>query len=307
MPRIYFAPVVACVCLAAPVSRRAVITVDCDMGTTIAGALARAKPADTVLVTGTCHESVQIPAELVRVTLDGQGRATIEPPKGPPAGPTSHAIFVRGRGITITRFRITGGVDGVHLSGPANAVIDGNVITENSGRGIHLDKSSVAQIVNNVISDNGGVGIHVTEQSYARIGFLIPPDEIVRPNTLRSNRGGGILVDRGSGAWIVGNAILENHGAAIVIDRGSQADIVANLINGHSGDGILVTRNSGVNLQSEGSRRLEGPNRTDSAAQNRGFGIKCSIGGYVAGPRGTLSGIQGATNFDAACVDHVTN
>jgi parallel beta-helix repeat protein len=296
---------VGCLWLTTPWSHRATVTVDCDAGTTIGAALSRAQPGDTLLVSGTCKESVVIPAELVRVTLNGQGKATIRNPGGTSSGPARHAVFIRGKGITITGFRITGGADGVHLSGPAHAVIDGNVITENSGRGIHIDKASVAQIVNNTIANNGGVGINVTEHSYARIGFLIPPDEALRPNTIQGNGGGGIRIDRASSAWIVGNTIVGNKGPGIAIDRGSETDIVANVISGNSGDGLEVTHNSGVNLQSQGSPRREGPNRTDPGVKNGGVGIRCSIGGYVDGPLGTLMGVQGATRFDKTCIDRV--
>ena len=296
---------VACVWFTTSGSRRAAITVDCDAGSTIGAALGRAQPGDTIFVSGTCKESVVIPAELVRVTLDGRRQATIRHPGGTPSGPARHTVFIRGKGITVTGFRITSGEDGVHLSGPAHAVIDGNVITQNRGRGIHLDKSSVAQIVNNSIVDNGGVGIHVTEQSYARIGFLVPPDEMLRPNTIQDNGGGGIQVERASSAWIVGNTIVGNKGPGIAIDRGSETDIVANLINGNSGDAITVTHNSGVNLQSQGSPRREGPNRTDPAVKNGGVGIRCSIGGYVDGPLGTLMGMEGAKAFDKTCVDRL--
>lgn len=281
--------------------------VDCDAGSTIGAALGRATPGDSIIVSGTCTESVFVPAELVRITLDGQRQATIRHPgSGARAGPASHTVFIRGRAITISGFRITGGEDGIHLSGPAHAVIDRNVITQNRGRGIHVDKSSVAQIVDNTIADNGAVGIQITEHSYARIGFLIPPDEIVRPNTIQNNDGGGILVERVSSAWIVGNTIAVNKGHGIAIDRGSEADIVANIINGNSGDAIDVSHNSGVNLQSKGSPRREGPNRTDPTMRNGGVGIRCSIGGYVDGPLGTLTGVKGAKEFDGTCIDRLT-
>jgi parallel beta-helix repeat protein len=297
----------ACVWLTTSLSRPATITVDCDTGSTIGAKLGNAKPGDTLLVSGTCKENVVIPPELVRVIFDGQRKATIQHPGADaPSGPARHTVFIRGKGITITGFRITGGEDGIHLSGPAQAVIDGNVISHNRGRGVHLDKTSVAQLVNNTIVDNGGVGIHVTEQSYARIGFLIPPDKMVRPNTIQNNGGGGIQVERGSSAWIVANLIVDNNGAGIAVDRGSEADIVANSITGNRGDGIVVTHNSGVNLQSQGSPRGEGPNRTDSAVKNGGVGIKCLIGGYVDGPLGTLTGNRGAKQFDSTCIDRLT-
>src|ERR1700694_279189 len=301
-----FALAVACVWLGTSWSRRAATTVDCDAGSAIGAALSHAQPGDTIFVSGTCKESVVIPAEMVGVTLDGRRKATIQHPGGTSSGPARHTVFIRGKGITIRGFRITGGEDGVHLSGPAHAVIDGNVITQNRGRGIHLDKSSVTQIVNNSSVENGGVGIHVTEQSYARIGFLIPPDEMVRPNTIQENGGGGIQVERASSAWIVGNTIVSNKGPGIAIDRGSETDIVANLIDGNSGDAIKVSHNSGVNLQSQGSPRREGPNRTDPAVKNGGGGGRCSIGGFFDGALGHLMGMQGAKEFDKTCIDHLS-
>jgi parallel beta-helix repeat protein len=284
------------------------IAVDCGTGATIASALSTAKPGDTVLVSGTCRESVFIQPEATRIVLNGQGKATIQHPGGATRpGPAAHGVYIRGRMITVTGFRITGAPeDGIHFSGPAHAIIDGNVIVQNKGRGILLDKGSVAQVANNTITDNGGAGIKVSESSYARIGFIIPPDATPRPNIIQSNGGAGIHVERNSSAWVVGNTIVANNGPGIAIDRSSEADVVANTINGNRGDGIVATRNSGVNLHSTGSPRRDGPNRTDPALKNNGVGVRCSIGGYVDGPLGTLIGTLGAKQLDSGCIDRLT-
>lgn len=284
------------------------ISVDCDAGATIRAALAGAAPGDTLLIHGTCRESVLVPAELTGVTLDGGGSATIEHPEGDAFSAAGrHAVFIRGRGITIKGLAITGGADGIHLSGPAHAVIDGNRIVENAARGVHVDKGSVAQIVDNVISDNGGAGINVTEASYARIGFLVPPDERSRPNEIRDNGGDGVVVQRSSSAWIVGNTIIANDGHGVVVDRNSDVDVIGNAIEANSGDGIRTSHGSGVNLASERTPRSEGPNRTDPTRPNGGVAIRCSIGGYVDGPVGTLSGTQGVKEIDGGCIDRVTS
>jgi parallel beta-helix repeat protein len=285
------------------------ITVDCDTGATIASALSTAKPGDTLMVSGTCRESVFIQPEAARIVLNGQGKATIQHPGGAMRpGPAAHGVYIRGRMITVTGFRITGAPeDGIHFSGPAHAIIDGNVIVQNKGRGILVDKGSVAQLANNTVTDNGGSGIKISESSYARIGFVIPPDPTPRPNIIQNNGGAGIQVERNSSAWIVGNTIVANNGPGIAIDRSSEADIAANTINGNRGDGIGVTRNSGVNLQSTGSARREGPNRTDPALRNIGVGVRCSIGGYVDGPLGSLTGTLGPKQLDSGCIDRLTN
>lgn len=281
--------------------------VDCSAGETIAAAVAAAKPGDTVAVRGVCKESVLIPAEATRITLDGRGSATISHPTGTTTpGPAAHVVYIRGRGITVSGFRIHGGVDGIHLSGPAHAVVNNNVISGNRGRGVHVDKGSVAQVYDNVIEKNDGGGIHITESSMARIGFLIPPQPQLQPNQISNNGSYGILVERGSTARIVGNRIEANAGAGVMVDRSSEADVAANTIGGNSGDAVVVTRNSGVNFSSEREGPVDGPNMTVPPANNRGVAVRCEIGGYVSGPLGTLSGIAGIKAIDRSCVDRVT-
>lgn len=282
----------------------ATVKIDCDAGSTIAGALNSLKPGDTLMVSGTCKEQVTIPSEISRITLDGQGKSTIQYSGSTGTPGVGHTVYIRGKEITVKGFTVTGGRDGVHLSGPASAVVDGNVIANNL-RGIHLDKGSVAQIINNRVENNRGVGIDISENSYARIGFLIPPSPTLAPNTIQNNGGHGINVERASGAWIVGNTINNNKGSGIAVNRSSQADIVANVINANSGDAITASHNAGVNLRSEASPRREGPNQTASTLKNGGAGIRCVVGGYVDGPLGTLAGTQGAKEFDSTCVDRV--
>jgi hypothetical protein len=284
------------------VAQAATVSVDCDAGNTINAAIGTARPGDTVLVSGTCKEQVSIAPEITRITLDGQKKTTIQHPGGPAASP--HALYNRGKEITIKGFTVTGGQDGIHLSGPASAVIDGNVVVKNSGRGIHIDKGSIARILNTTVQESGGIGIDVTGASYAYIGIFIPRVPALAPNTIRNNGGPGINIERTSGAWIVGNTISNNKESGINVHRNAQADIIANVINANGGDAITVSYGSGVNLNSE--PRRDGPNQTASAQNNGGAGIRCTIGGYVEGPLGTLAGTKGAKAFDSGCVDRVT-
>lgn len=293
---------VASLLLLVAVAESATVPVDCDTGGTITESMMRLKPGDTLLVIGTCRENVVIPSDILRITLDGQGKAAIAAP-----GDTMDGIFIRGREIVIRGLTITGGRDGVHLSGAAagaSAVIDGNTIHD-TGRGVHLDSGSLARIVNNRIYSNRGAGIDVNESSSARVGFILPQDPLGR-NSIENNGGDGIMVSRNSNAWIVGNLIADNRGSGIAVNRASQVDALDNTISGNARDGISVNHNSGVNLRSEGTARQEGPNRTDTSRRNSGFGIRCAIGGYVDGPLGTLAGMEGSKDLDATCIDRVT-
>ena len=77
--------------------------VNCAAGDTIGSALKTAKPGDTLLVSGTCVENVEI-GELDGITLDGQGTATISGPDQ--SLDTLRLVGVRG--ATVRGFRITG-------------------------------------------------------------------------------------------------------------------------------------------------------------------------------------------------------
>ncbi len=293
------AALLAGLCFSA-LANAATVAVDCDAGNTITAALANVKPGDTVLVSGTCKEQVSVPPEIVRITLDGQKKTTIHHPGAPAA--SVHAVYIRGKEITIKGFTVTGGQDGIHLSGPASTLIDGNVVVKNSGRGIHIDKGSIARILNTTVEQSGGIGIDVTGASYAYIGVFIPRVPALAPNTIRNNGGPGINIERTSGAWIVGNTISNNKESGIAVHRNAQADVIANTINGNGGDGITVSYNGGVNFNSE--PRKDGPNKTMES--NGGAGIKCMVGGYVDGPMGTLAGTKGTKDFDTGCVDRTT-
>jgi len=294
--------ILACLCFSAA-ANAATVAVDCDAGNTITAALTTTKPGDTVLVSGTCKEQVSVNPEITRITLDGQKKTTVQHPGGQTA--SVHAVYIRGKEITIKGFTVTGGQDGIHLSGPASALIDGNLVTKNAGRGIHIDKGSVARILNTTVEQSGGIGIDITGASYAYIGVFIPRVAALGPNTIRNNGGPGINIERTAGAWIVGNTIDNNKESGIAVHRNAQADVLANVINANGGDAITVSYNSGVNFSSE--PRKDGPNRTDTGQNNGGAGIKCSVGGYVDGPAGTLAGTRGAKEFDNSCVDRTTN
>ena len=286
-------------------ARAAVHTVDCDAGGKIAPVLANARAGDTVAVSGLCKESVLFTPAMSGITLDGQGKATLQGPPHDvlPTKASDFTVFILARDVRITGFTIIGGSHAIHLSGPATVVIDKNVIRQ-SGGAIHLDKGSIGTIFDNIIEDNRGYGINLIENSYARIGFRIPTLPKPQPNVIRNNDGPGVIVGRWSSAWwVVGNQITNNKGHGVIVDRQSQADVQANEISGNGGDGIRVSHGSGVNFDSEGSDMvIKEPNRTKTA--NAGAGVRCEVGGYVSGSLGSLKGKTGSRETAKGCVDN---
>jgi hypothetical protein len=77
----------------------AVKKVKCNEGQTLTEALQKAKPGDTLQVTGTCHERVTITTD--RLTLDGGGGSPTE---------FEGVVTIDGaRGVTLTGFTIQNG------------------------------------------------------------------------------------------------------------------------------------------------------------------------------------------------------
>jgi len=284
----------------------ATVSVDCGNGATIGAVLAELRPGDTLLVRGVCRENVNIPADRSRLTLDGQGQATIDAPDAGPA-----ALSITGREITVRGFTITGGRNGINVLRGGTAVIANNVIHHTgpdrrpgAGEGINVGQHSFARIIGNTIRDNPAAGIIVHESGAARIGFTDIDNTAPAANTISNNAGVGIRVLTSATARVVGNTIRGNGRDGIEVSGGSNAHVSGNLISGNGGSGILITQNSSVQLGADDEGGLLGaPNRTDPADLNRGAGLTCAIGSAADGRMGSLAGHQGAKRFDRTCID----
>ena len=284
--------------LSVSISDLASAQLTCGSQATISQALRQLNPGDTLLVSGACNENVVIPEDVINVTLDGQGTATIN--AGDPSEPT---INVRGDGIMIRNFAsIAGGETGILVTRGGAATIDSNSIHNAGNNGIVVNLTSSARIVNNTIQGNPQSGIVITDSSSARIGFLAPGDTVARPNIIRNNGENGITVARGSSARIVGNTISGNGDNGVIVTRVGHADVSSNTIDSNGGDGVFVFRNSGVDLGDDaGSGIFDLPNTTN--VNNVGFGIRCAINSYGDGRIGTINGVSGAVSFAGNCIN----
>ncbi len=256
-----------------------------------------AAPGVTILVSGTCSENLLVRNEKQRITIDGGFTATISAPSN-----TSPAVNIRGKGILLQNFTITGGSNGVWVNRGSNAVLNTNVIQNSTGNGVLVDELAFAVLTNNTIQNHPAAGAFVSEHSTARIGFNADSDTVASPNVIVDNLI-GVIIANGSSARIVGNTIQNQTGDAIQVLRDSHAEISSNQIFTNGGDGIEVGENSFVQLgEDSGTSIFESPNASTNA--NLGFGIRCTTGGVADGRLGTLNGIAGAKGFaDLSCTD----
>jgi len=273
-------------------------TLTCGPEKTIGQAIKTLKPGDTLLVSGTCNESLSLGQEVQRITLDGQGTAAIN------GDSSANAVTVTGRGITIRGFVITGGSpQAVSVADGGSALIDGNTIQSAGRNGIAVFRNSSADIINNTIQNNPLAGIALQSNSSARIGWTGPPNNRVsHPNIIQNNGAQGIQVYRGSSAQIFSNTIQNNGSHGVIVDRNAQAEIGACLITGNAGDGIRAMRNAGVDIGTDATGSTPNFDDDTNTGTNGGFAVRCMIGGFVDGRLGALTG---GKSFTEGCVDSV--
>jgi len=272
-------------------------TVTCP-GQSLQTAVNAAQEGDIINVTGTCNENVTIERDKHSLTLDGGGVATLNGPDS-----AKNTLLVRGKGMLIQNFTITGGSTGVQIWRSSAATINNNNIHNTGGWGIGVVGSSYSVIKNNNIHDNPSDGILVSETSSAHIGFDNTSETSASPNTIQSNGGRGIRLLNSAFAWIVGNTITNNTSDGIGVFRLSQANTAGNIINANGGSGINLYGNSGVELGEDNPPTfLQQPNTTSS--NNTRYGIECNLGGYVRGHLGSsnqINGTLGQTGISTTC------
>ena len=223
--------------------------VNCQEGESVQNKLDEARAGDVIVVSGSCNENLVIRKELRGITLDGRGTATINGPDS-----TRHTIRVRGKGITIRGFTITGGRTGIHIGRGGRALIDSNIIERTGRNAIVVGRNGSANILGNTIQNNPGTGIRITGSSAARIGVSGSGGEgNFFPNTIIQNGGRGIEVRLTSEALIAGNTISRNRFGAIYVSDNSRVhiglpdrkvDLGANTIKSNGGGGIVLRLSS---------------------------------------------------------------
>jgi len=279
------------------VAHAGTINVACPVDS-LQAAIEIAQPGDFVMVTGTCNENLLVRNEKQRIAIQANGTATLNGPSS-----TEPTLNVRGKGIVIQGFTITGGSRGVQLNRNSNGVITENTIQSTGGDGVIVDELAFAVIKNNVIQNNPGNGILVSENAVARIGFELPEDTAASPNTISNNGGRGIMVLRSSSARIIGNTINSNTSDGIFIARNAQAVIASNTINANGGSAVYVSDNASVVMgEPAPTNFFQQPNTTTS--NNAGFGIQCDQGGSVRAVLGSpnpVNGNGGQTNLASSC------
>ena len=281
----------------------ATIPVNCGVGGSgVTSAIQSANPGDTVQVTGSCNENVLVRNEKQRILVDGGGTASLTAGSG--------TVFtIRGKGIVIQGFTISGGSNGISVERGSNATIQNNTVQNAVNRGIIIQQFAFAVIMNNTVQNNGSDGILIADTSHARIGFNQVSDPAPSPNTIQNNGDRGINVAKTSSARIYGNTISNNASDGVGVFKASHADLASNTINGNGTSfsqgvcGANPTGCNGVSAAQNSSVQLGEDNPVDFTDQpnittvnNASFGIRCGSGANIRGHLGSTNQLNGGVS-----------
>jgi len=244
--------------------------VNCDRGEEIARALARAEPGDTIRVTGTCVERVSIKTD--RITLDGQGAATLDGGGGPAAEFDGVVTIDGASGVTIQGFTVQNGPgEGILGTHGAAFSVRNTTVQDNGSTGVVVAEGSTAELTDCSILRNDA-GIDVFTQSSA-----------VLKGSIRTND------NLTNGATVNGTSIIEIRGAQVEASRnggeglaaGSNSQLAVFGFAGSQGSTFTIDANGGGGILL-GDSILNVFSESTIAITNSPLGILCGAGKIIS-------------------------
>ena len=230
--------------------------VHCERGQSLAKALENARPGDTFLLSGTCHERVTIAVD--RITLDGQGSAVIHGGGGGPAEFSAVVTIKSASGVTIKGLTVSDGPgEGILARGGASFTLQAAQVHGNAFTGVSVGGNSTAEVIDANIHHNG-LGVDVYTGS-----------SLILKGTI------AIMHNSGNGVDINGEAVLEirgahvqasdNKGTGIVVGSGQLA--IFNLTSS-VGSSVNASHNDFAGILVAASRLTAYPPCTITVADN---------------------------------------
>jgi hypothetical protein len=231
--------------------------VNCDKGQTIEQALAAAGGAAgglTVLVSGTCEESVTIGRD--RVAIEGENGATI-----------IGQIRIFGPvNVVLRNLTVTGPGDGLLVFGGRTRVFNVNLL-QNEGNGIVGRDGATIRFRNGHITDNqGDFGVLLDNSS-----------ALIDSSLISGHRHDGVAATMNSSLTIFDGTVTGN-AIGINLSRGSSLSLDGTEVSGNHVFGVLLANNS--------SGTLSNPTITSNARQGLDLGFNSSadvLDGLITG------------------------
>ena len=253
--------------------------VNCDHGESLAIALEKVTPGETIQVSGMCQEAVTIITD--RITLNGGGSAIID-------GRGAEAVTADGvRGVTLTGLTVRRGLNGVVAKGGAHLQLTSVTAQNNLVSGIRVDGHSSVELRDCTTQNNGVNGLEVDRASEVKItGTFLSQDNVVFGISVLNTSS---IVFANAAATITRNtlgiAVGLNSGASIA-DAATTVTTSANLTTGFtvvSGSSLLVF---------EGAIVAQNNRFNHGVSANSKSSIDLDRGGSIMATHNGLDGVQ---------------
>src|SRR5262245_6393482 len=142
-------------------SKDRTVTVDCAAGDTIAKALTKGddRKSLTILVSGTCSESIVINRSDIKLAAAAPG-ATVSGPD-----PNLDVIRVTGSRVTIDGITVTGGRNGITAEGAAGLIVQNSIVQGTGRTGIASVRGASVTVDNVLVQNNPRDGVAIESAS----------------------------------------------------------------------------------------------------------------------------------------------
>jgi hypothetical protein len=280
------------------------LTVDCNAGQTVAGALGQAgqRPSLVViLISGVCVESVAIN----RNNTDLRGATPGDGLQAPSA--QANVLSIGARDVSVSGLTLSGGTGVLIGAGSAVRIMNSRVVGS-SFHGMSIF-SAFVDLSSTTVEGNAILGIQAMSGSLLRLrGSFI------------QNNGGGLGIANGSFLLLDGGTQVVSNGSGASVNFGSTLHVGTARVENNDmsgvdlaggsvahfgfGGGVGVVRNNGGHGlllldTSVASAAFEGG--TAQIVDNGGFGILCSGPPAVAQIVGQIGTVSGNTLGDINC------
>ena len=209
--------------------------VDCSAGASLAEAIAAAPAGATILVTGTCAETVVIKTD--DLTIEGVNGAVIDGQMSGPDAVIDTVTIDAARRVTLRNLTTQGGRHGIFVDRGASATLEGITSQDNRFDGIRADKNSIVDVSGAMLRRNGDDGL---EYGAGAAGTI-------RDTTSQENNDDGYAATGGGSITTQGAVVSTQNGDdAITITTGSNIRIFNTdmSLNQNDDDGLSLTVNS---------------------------------------------------------------
>ena len=263
--------------------------VSCDRGETIGAALEKAKPGDTIRISGTCVETVVI--TLDDLTLAGAEGAVIDG-----GGGSENVVTIDGaRNLMLTGLTVQNGREGILAVNGALFTATDVTVQDNASHGIELIRAS-ADFGNVTSRRNVRAGLITARNSSIDVtdvtlvqnltGLVIYSNSSVRlfgRNLLSQNATQGWTVGLGGAAFSIGSQIeaSDNGAEGLFVLQSGKVQLVGGALDAsrNGTNGITLNKNATILM---GIEEFGVPGAVITA-DNAGHGVSVGTGSDAAG------------------------